>query len=516
MTDARTAMKSLVVYAVCIPLALLIGYLLASQSLQDLTLIGVIFLILCAPLVIHFHYPFMLVAWNMGAVVFFLPGRMSLWLVAILLSFGMSFTHRILDKRRHFLWITEISRPLIFLAVVVLVTAQLRGGFGFRFMGGEEAGSRRYVELLVGILGFFALAALHITPRQRGRFLGLFFLGGLGGAVAVLFGHLPSFMNFIFLFIPPQTVAAEGAGVFYAFRPLTWPAIAVISFMLVRHGLRGILSPLNFWRLSILLASIVVVIFSGSRLGLVVVLMTLTFIYWLEGLVRSRMTPFVLMALLLAAALAVPFATRLPLSMQRTLAVLPIEVDPAARATADDSSEWRRQIWRVAIPQIPQYLLLGKGYAISRAELNYMMDSSFGEGRRVEDRSATIAGDYHNGPLSVIIPFGIWGVIGFVWFQVAALRLLWKNRNFSSVDLSAANNYLLATYLVTLTCFLFVFGSLQSGMVAFTGIIGLSVALNGGVAQPPAPQPVVPMRKPGPPIPRPSHRLPSRPAQPHR
>lgn len=510
MTNPRTDLKSLVVYAITIPLALLIGYLLANQSLQDITLIGVVLLLLCAPLAIHFHYPLMLVAWNMGAVVFFLPGRMYLWMVAILLSFGMSFSHRILDKRIRFLWVPEITRPLIFLAVVALVTAQLRGGFGFRFMGGEAAGSRRYVELVVGILGFFALSALHISPEQRRRYLGLFYLGGLGGAIAVLFGHLPDFMNFIFLFIPPQTVAPEGGGVFIAFRPLTWPAIAVMSYVLARHGLRGVIAPLNGRRFLVVVASILVVIFSGSRLGFVVVVMILSLLYWFEGLVRSRLTPFVLLACILAAALIAPFAHRLPLSMQRTLAILPIEVDPMARATAEGSSEWRREIWRVTIPEIPKYLLLGKGYAISREDLSYMMDASFGEGRRVEDRSATIAGDFHNGPLSVIIPFGIWGVLGFVWFLIAGYRVLRRNYLFGGLDLAKVNTFLLVSYLVATISFVFVMGSLQTGMVAFTGIIGLSVALNGGVARPPAPQPVLPPRKPGPPGPRPSHRLPAR------
>lgn len=485
MTDARTALKSLLIYAVCIPLALVLGYLLANPlDLQGLTLIGVVFLLLCAPLVIHFHYSFMLLAWNMGALVFFLPGNMSLWMVVILLSFGVAFSHRILDKKVQFLWVPEISRPLIALAVVAIVTAELRGGFGFRSLGGDAVGARRYVELLVGILGFFALTTRRIAPGQVRRYLALFYLGAVAGALALLYGRLPSAFNFLFLFIPPQTIDPEGAGVFIAFRPLTWPAIAVISFLIARHGLRGILGLRHFWRLSLFVISIAVVLFSASRLGLVVVAMIIAFQFWFEGLFRTRLTPFVLVFGLLAAAIAVPFATRLPLSMQRALAVLPIEVDPIARATAEGSSEWRRQIWAVTIPQIPQYLLLGKGYAISREDFGFMTDRSFGEGS-VESRAATIAGDYHNGPLSVIMPFGLWGVLAFAWFLIAAFRVLRSNYHYGSPELKNINTFLFTSYLMALVTFVFVFGSLQNGMMGFTGIVGLSVALNGGVARRP-------------------------------
>lgn len=491
MTDARTALKSLLIYTVCIPLALVLGYLLANpMDIQGLTLIGAVFLVLAAPLAIHFHYPFMLLAWNLGATVFFLPGRMSLWMVSILLSFGVAFTHRILDKRVQFLWIPEITRPLVVLALVTIATAELRGGFGFRSMGGDAVGARRYIELLVGILGFFALTTRHIAVGQVRRYLTLFYLGATAGALALLYGHLPAFMNFIFLFIPPPTVDPEGAGVFSAFRSLTWPSIAVISYMTARHGLRGILSLRHFWRLLIFLAALQLVLFSASRLGVVVVMIIVALQFWLEGLIRTRMTIFILAFLLLSASVAVPFATRLPLSMQRALAVLPIEVDPIARATAEGSSEWRRQIWAVTIPQIPQYLLLGKGYAISREDFGFMTDRSFGEAS-VENRAATIAGDYHNGPLSVIMPFGIWGVLAFVWFLIAAIRVLRANYRYGAAELKNINTFLLTSFLMSVITFIFVFGSLQTGMIGFTGIIGLSVALNGGVARPPGrPAPV--------------------------
>ena len=498
MTDARTALKSLLIYAICVPLALMLGYLLANPlDLQGFTIMVGVVAILCAPLLIHYHYPFMLFAWNMGAVVFFLPGRMSLCVVAILLSYTVAFTHRIMDKSVRFLSVPALSRPLIALAVVVVATAELRGGFGLRSMGGETMGGRRYVEIMVGILGFFALTARQI-PRERAlRYIRLFFLGGAVGAISIAYGHIPGFLNFIFLFIPPSTVATEGAGIFSALRPLALSGTAVFSYLLARHGVRKLLTP-GHGRLLLLAVTVAFLsLLSGSRMAFVTMSMTLAIQFWLEGLLRTKVTVVLALAGLLAAAVAVPLAPRLPPSVQRALAVLPIKVDPVVAANAQQSSEWRRQIWRVAIPQIPKYLLLGKGYAISGQDYAFMTDTSFSQDR-AENRAATIAGDYHNGPLSVILPLGIWGVFAFLWVLLAGCRALWRNYRHGDPDLRNINTFLLTSFLVSIILFIFVFGNFYSSLFGFTGILGFSAALNGGIARPPAPRRYVPSARPGP------------------
>ena len=82
-----------------------------------------------------------------------------------------------------------------------------------------------------------------------------------------------------------------------------------------------------------------------------------------------------------------------------------------AAESARASSDWRVQMWHEVIPEIPHYLLLGKGYSIKAEELGKGASAFGGE----SFSGAELAGDYHSGPLSVIIPFGLWGVIGFLW-----------------------------------------------------------------------------------------------------
>ena len=58
-------------------------------------------------------------------------------------------------------------------------------------------------------------------------------------------------------------------------------------------------------------------------------------------------------------------ANRLPLTFQRALSFLPVNIDAGVRADAQASLDWRIEMWKALLPQVPPHLLLGKGYAIT-------------------------------------------------------------------------------------------------------------------------------------------------------
>jgi hypothetical protein len=101
-----------------------------------------------------------------------------------------------------------------------------------------------------------------------------------------------------------------------------------------------------------------------------------------------------------------------------------------------------------------------------------------------ENQGLALAGDYHSGPLSVILPFGIWGVIAFVWFLFAATRVLHANYRYGDPSLRMINTFLLAIFVARVILFFLIVGALNSDMLVFCGWLGLSVSLNGGVCRP--------------------------------
>ena len=90
-----------------------------------------------------------------------------------------------------------------------------------------------------------------------------------------------------------------------------------------------------------------------------------------------------------------------------------------------------------------------------------------------------VAGDYHNGPLSVIIPFGLLGAIAFTWMLAAAIRLLYHYHRFGDPALQRVNTFLLAAFVAKTLFFVFIFGALYSDLITFIGLVGLAISLNG-------------------------------------
>jgi len=57
----------------------------------------------------------------------------------------------------------------------------------------------------------------------------------------------------------------------------------------------------------------------------------------------------------------------------------------------------------------PQYLLLGKGYGFSAGNFQFMGRDSAFHNVDPSQQALALSSDYHNGWLSVLLTFGIWG-----------------------------------------------------------------------------------------------------------
>jgi hypothetical protein len=113
-------------------------------------------------------------------------------------------------------------------------------------------------------------------------------------------------------------------------------------------------------------------------------------------------------------------------------------------------------------------------------------------GRIPQQEMTILAGDYHSGPLTTLIPFGIFGLIGLIWFMIAGLRLLYLNRKNGPQELKTVNTFLYAYFISKLLVFWFVFGNFYSDFAVFIGIIGFSISLNHGIRTSPSEAPVEP------------------------
>jgi len=509
MNNAPAILKSLVIYAICVPLAVIIGYMLTDPlQFSTFAYAGVVGLVLFFPLLLRWHYPLLLFSIGSNVIIFFLMGRPAFWLVMVALSLGISVLERAMSSQKHFIRVPQITWPLICMIGVVFLTAKLTGGMGLRSLGSDVYGGKKYIFLVMSILCYFALTAQRIPPERAKLYAALFILGPVTNLVGDLYPITPSFLHFIFWLFPlsgsfsPLSEVALGktrlSGVATA-------ALTIVYWLMARYGLRGILLSGKLWRPVLFVLASMMICLGGFRGMIIVYLFTFGLIFFLEGLHRTRMLLVFAMAGLLIAVAIIPLAPRLPYTFQRSLAFLPLNLGTKARDEARDSSEWRVKMWKALVPQVPAYLLLGKGYVITMEDFEFMgMDTAF-HSVDASQQGLALSSDFHNGPLSVVIPFGIWGVIAFLWLIFAGLRVVHCNYRYGDESLRTINTFLWAYYLSLLCRFTFIFGALNSDMIGFAAIIGFSVALNGGVCRPAA-QPVQarqPMVHPAKILPRP-------------
>jgi hypothetical protein len=291
------------------------------------------------------------------------------------------------------------------------------------------------------------------------------------------------------MFFPPNSFgeAQWGASnLMVRLSGVNFVGLIFVSFLLSRYGVRGIFSISRPWYLALFLASAVTSLFGGFRSGLIALVLGFSLQFYMEGLHRTKLLPIFILALSLGVAVALPFVRQMPYVVQRSLSFLPIEVDPIARLDAEGSTEWRLKIWEAVLPQVPKYFFLGKGLAMSQDDYDFSLSTFTGtmQETSADESWAALAGDYHNGPLSVIIPFGIWGVIGFIWFLAAAWKLLYRNFKYGDPSLHIINVFMFSAFVVKVVMFFVIFGGFYSDMQWFVGYVGMSVCLNNGIAKP--------------------------------
>jgi hypothetical protein len=487
----RSKIQALAIYAMVLPAALVVGYLMATPlDFTTLVVVGLLFVLLITPILLKWHRPMLFLSWNMLASVFFLPGRPQLWMVMAILSLTISAVQRTLVRDMRFIRVPFIWRPMTFLTAVILFTAKFTGGVGLSLLGSGVVGGKRYLDMLGAVIGFLAMTARPIPPEKAKLYTALFFLGCIPNLIGDLFPYLQGAggLTFIFLVFPVQTFGSSGAlseeaNVILRLGGTALASIGVFVYLLAQSGLKEPLAKGRFGRLLLLFLALVACAFGGYRAFLILLLLTAGIYFYMEDLFRWKYIFVLVGTILLVGATTIPLADKLPLGIQRSLAFLPLEINPVARVNAEESSDWRIKIWQLAVRDVPRYFWLGKGLAFSPGELEQLGNMTK-SGLISAAEGTLITGDYHNGPLTVAIPFGIWGMIGWLWLLGAGTRALYLNYVYGEESLKKVNTALFSFFLAKIVLFFAIFGSFHYDFSSFLGILGLSLSLNYGVRRP--------------------------------
>ena len=485
--------RKLIIFGLVLPLAAIIGFLLATPYDRNThLLVGLVAGVLILPIMMKWYHPLLIFSWNAYVNVFFLPGKPELWMLFTAIGFGIVVLNSAVSRDKTMIHTPAITLPLLFLLTVVLLTAKLTGGIGIYALGGGQSGGaiggRGYINIIAATMGYFVLTSRVIPFERLKNYVSLFLLSGITGLAGNLAYTLGPAFYFLFYLFPIDFAVtqaqADYSGGITRIGGLAAAGTAIYYFMLARLGIRRIFDVRQPWYLVGFLATVFISLLGGFRSLLIVFVIQFIIQFYLEGLVRSRLCAFLVVGGLAVGALAFPFIPKMPNSVQRCLAFIPgVPVNQAAKADAENSTRWRTEMWSLLLPQVPKYLLLGKGYSYDPAEL-YLEGQAHLRGLKPNYATSIVSGAYHNGPLSVILPFGIFGAIGFLWLLAAGWWVLYRNYRYGDPGMQLVNTFLFAFFVSSVILFFVVFGALNSQLYKFTGILGFSLAINRGVRKP--------------------------------
>jgi hypothetical protein len=387
-------------------------------------------------------------------IVPFFPGRPFWWELCALLAWPSLLAYFLVNRQKlEALKFDRLEKwALMALGgyVGVIVILMLYRGVGFRAFGGGQMGGRFYTQQMVLTI----LPLLMISTLLSRKQLVVAVCVGWGLAFTYLisdfsFSLTGSLQKVLYFFeLPTDAVnfelGFEATGL-RRYQSFGIVGAALFSATLIWVSLRDLLSHRALLGLPILFGAILLSLSSGHRAAFIQIMVTLAFLTFFQRFWTPLRAVFAVVFATAAIASLYFVAADLPLSVQRSISFLPgIEVAALARDNALDTLNDRIEVLKLAINDIPRYLLIGRGFGMARFDILPSDEVYAGVWLQYMN------GAFYNGLLGSLLKTGIAGFLctgSFVFWvsrmAVQVIRAVWRKK---------PNDWSVFDRLVLLTC----------------------------------------------------------------
>jgi hypothetical protein len=408
----------------------------------------------------------------------FLPGYPSVWYAMTPVA-TMMLLLRFLMRAKNFTYRFCWMDVAILLHVGALAQAYMRNPTGIALFGGSSIGGRPYIDYSVAIFAYFILATVKtdlkvvkkviicmIVVALADQFLVAVtsFSGGLARAVGKVYSNVDYDAQF----------GGSGYSVDVGTARLTSLSGLGVLLSLLLFSFNRPLECFVPWRPKQFLSmmfTIAVIMLSGFRSNLIKL-----GCYFIAGTaIRRKPMDFVIAAapaIVLVSLMLAVGPRSLPMAAQRTLSFLPIDVDPSIRESAEGSSDWRFEMWRLVLTS-DRYIknkLFGDGFGFSAAEHEAQVQNSMGVRKYTGDSiDAFIAkGSYHGWHVEAIRFTGVLGlIIGIIILFMFARNAWILVKHHKGTDFAPYSLFLCIPFLIEPFFTLFVFGSYKGSFITY-------------------------------------------------
>ena len=420
-----------------------------------------------------------------GIYIPFLPGNISLTYIAM----GFAWLPCLLRLAFSKVTIPKYSRShaILFLFSILVIFVMFYRGFGFRFSDAGMVGGGLYIRFLLVCGLAFLLPIINIPALWWPRMIFLLGILALLQVLAeVVVVYYPALMP-IWSFIRGSELIVQSM---YALQSggdmiRITSSGAAAGFLLI--GALAIQNTQETKRIKFVLSWLLVAVgfgislFSGSRNGLIFFFFVIILHQCLVHGIRIHTILVLASAFILSVAFIYLFAPMAPPNIQRTFAWLPgIDVPDWVKLDAWGTIDWRFELWMKAITmKVPDFLWIGEGLAYDEHKqmASLMMGTQAGD----NFSWALDSGAYHNGPLGLLIAYGIPGLLLGSCFLIGSAVRHYKlsHRPWKNHRLWAAHVAILSAHIYAVIFFFIIWGD-AAGFL--TSIVFYFAVLEGLVA----------------------------------
>src|SRR5215813_5214801 len=113
MTNDIAVIRSMLIYAICLPLAIFLGYLIAGPiDITAASVFGLVLFLFMLPFLFRWYHAWLIAVWNMAMVLYVLPGTPMGWMLMAFVGFFIALGHYILNRERKFIEVPSVAWSL--------------------------------------------------------------------------------------------------------------------------------------------------------------------------------------------------------------------------------------------------------------------------------------------------------------------------------------------------------------------------------------------------------------------
>jgi hypothetical protein len=389
----------------------------------------------------------------------------------------------------------------IWVNIIYIATTFIRNPVGFAAIGGSaRVGGKPYIDLILGLMTYLMLIRYRISPKSANS-LPIYFViisafNAFAGGVSMLLPGLGNVLGKFYSGFAGSALSEYGQTIETVVGETRLGFLSGLGSTLILYCISSV-NPIHFLKINkikflfLYFTGYIMILLAGFRNGIIAaILQTAVAIFIRDRFVGVVKFLFLIFCVVIAGILLSYSSINLPYTFQRALCFLPGNWDEAAKADARGSSEWRFEMWKMALTS-DKYIrskFFGDGFGFLRTDFEKGLDIMYGRAQLGVNESAQeqflLDGDFHSGPVSSIRFVGYVGLVLFMILLVNAFLFAKKIiLNLIGTPFESIGLFVGIPIIIYPIFFVFIFGDYRTAIVDILYLVGMMKLLASSLDQ---------------------------------